>query len=85
MWAVDCHGESEAWGLQTGYDISLVHVAVYHIILVAATFGFWGWRQAHYPEDIQGAAVPVTVMLGLLSLFWTASGILTPSGKTKVP
>ncbi|KAH7361088.1 hypothetical protein BKA66DRAFT_471305 [Pyrenochaeta sp. MPI-SDFR-AT-0127] len=30
-----------------------------------------------HPDDLQGASVPVTVILGLLSLFWSSSGILT--------
>ena len=80
---MDCHGESEAWGLEAEYDISLVQVIIYHVVIVGATFSFWGWWQAQHPDDIQGAGVPLSVILGLLSLFWTVSGILAPSGKLK--
>lgn len=76
IWALDCPGDSIAWGLESGYKISFIHVVVYHFILVASTFGFWGWWQSRFPQDVQGAAVPITVILALLSVFWQSTGLL---------
>ncbi|KAH7075153.1 hypothetical protein FB567DRAFT_632698 [Paraphoma chrysanthemicola] len=69
--------ESEAWGLKAKHEVSAAHVALYHLLILALPFAFWGWWQATHPADLQNASVPVTVVLGMLSLFWGTNGILT--------
>ena len=66
-----------AWGLEAKHVISAAYVAIYHFIIFLLPFGFWGWWIKKHPDDLQGASVPVTVVLGLLSLFWSTNGILT--------
>ena len=66
-----------AWGLEAKHVISAAYVTVYHLIIFAIPFGLWGWWIRRHPDDMQGAAVPITVVLGLLSLFWSTNGILT--------
>jgi hypothetical protein len=68
---------SPIWGLRTVFAVSFAWVAAYHFIMVVAPFVFFGmWLRAH-PGDYQNAAVPITVILGALSLFWSGAGILT--------
>jgi hypothetical protein len=69
--------ESEAWGLRVQHEVSAAYVAVYHALILIPPFVFWGWWQYMHLSDVQGAAVPATVVLAFLSLFWSASGILT--------
>jgi hypothetical protein len=66
-----------AWGLEAKLVVSACCVLVYHFLIFLLPFGFWGWWIAKHPSDMQGASVPVSVVLGLLSLFWLLSGILT--------
>lgn len=66
-----------AWGLEAKHVISAAYVVLYHLIMFAIPFGLWGWWIKGHPEDLQGASVPVTVVLGLLSVFWSTNGILT--------
>lgn len=70
------NGREQAWGIQAQHVISFVHMVFYHFLIIAGTFGFWGWWQAKHPDEIQNAAVPVTTMLCLLSLFWSTAGVL---------
>ena len=65
-----------AWGLQAQHVISLVHVLLYHVLILVGTFVFWAWWNVRHPNDLQNAAVPLTVVTTLLSLFWTSTGIL---------
>lgn len=68
-------------GFEALYSVSWRHVAFYHF-----HDGIWslgvlvmlaqGWLKVH-PGDWQNAAVLITVVLGALSLFWSAAGILT--------
>lgn len=66
-----------AWGLEATHVISALHIFIYHILIFLVPFGFWGWWISRHPDDLQGAAVPATFVLGLLSLFWSMNGILT--------
>ena len=74
------HG-SPIWGFAAVYSVCWLRVALYHVIMVFGPLVFWlCWLKVH-PGDWQNAAVPITVVLGSLSLFWSAAGILT----TKIP
>ena len=65
-----------AWGIQAQHAVSFVNLAVYHFLILAATFGFWAWWQTRHPGDIQNAAVPLTTVTVLLSMFWSSAGLL---------
>ncbi|RYN18368.1 hypothetical protein AA0113_g9767 [Alternaria arborescens] len=69
--------EHQAWGITVRHEISVAYVVCYHVLILALPFAFWGWWQYNHPDDLQNAAVPITVVAGLLSLFWGANGILT--------
>lgn len=72
---------SPVWGLSAIFAVSSTHVLIYHCIMVAGPFAFFAWWLRVYPDDLQNASVPVTVVLGALSLFWSGSGILTRQRK----
>jgi hypothetical protein len=55
-------------------------VVVYHFLILLPPFVFWGWWQGKNPTDMQNAAVPTTVALGMLSLFWILNELL-PHGR----
>lgn len=69
--------EHQAWGITVRHEIAVAYVVCYHVFILALPFAFWGWWQHNHPDDLQNAAVPITVVAGLLSLFWGANGILT--------
>ncbi|KAH7349239.1 hypothetical protein BKA66DRAFT_476761 [Pyrenochaeta sp. MPI-SDFR-AT-0127] len=69
-----------AWGLEAKHLILAAYVVIYHFVIFLLPFGFLGWWISKHPDNLQGASVPVTVILGLLSLFWISSGILTQHG-----
>ena len=73
----NCPTNIYAWGLEAKHVISAAYIAIYHLIIFLLPFGFWGWWIKEHPDDLQGASVPVTVVFGLLSLFWSTNGILT--------
>ncbi|ORY06745.1 hypothetical protein BCR34DRAFT_616857 [Clohesyomyces aquaticus] len=77
----DVHSRSAtdvyAWGLEAKFAVSALYVAIYHLLIFAFPFGFWVWWMKGHPNDLQGASVPATIALGLLSLFWSTNGILT--------
>lgn len=51
-------------------------MVVYHVLILAGTFGVWGWWMRVHPGDLQNAAVPLTTVAVLLSLFWSVAGVL---------
>src|SRR5579871_716724 len=61
---------SPIWGLETVFAVSFAYVFVYHCVMVAGPFAFFGWWLIAHPYDLQNASIPVTVVLGALSLFW---------------
>jgi hypothetical protein len=65
-----------SWGIQAQHAISALRVVLYHLVIFAGTFGFWAWWLATHPSDLQNAAVPLTTVAMLLSLFWGSAGIL---------
>ncbi|KAH7086605.1 hypothetical protein FB567DRAFT_603720 [Paraphoma chrysanthemicola] len=72
-----------AWGLEAKHVVSALYVVVYHVLIFLLPFGFWAWWMSKHPDDMQGASVPVTIVLGMLSLFWSTNGILT-EGRHKI-
>ena len=65
-----------AWGIQARHVISFLHVLIYHALILGGTFGFWAWWQWRNPNDLQNAAIPLTTVCVLLSLFWSSAGAL---------
>jgi hypothetical protein len=68
----EAQGQEEAWGLHAIEYVSLVHVVVYHIVMLAGPLIFWGlwlWYWGH-KADLQNALVPLTCMIPILSFFW---------------
>jgi hypothetical protein len=65
-----------AWGLQAHYKPHVLLVFLYHVFFLLGPFAFWGWWQAAHPNDLQNAALPFTVVVTLISLFWSSTGIL---------
>jgi len=59
------------------YRVSVAYAAIYHLLILALPFSFWGWWQAKHPGDLQNASVPVTVVLAMVPLFFGTNGILT--------
>jgi hypothetical protein len=64
------------WGIRARYVISGVRVIAIHLAILCATLGVWIWWQCKHPDDLQGAAVALTVAFLLLSTFWAATGVL---------
>jgi hypothetical protein len=71
-----CPDEIYAWGLKARHAVSAIRVVLIHFLIFAAAFGFWGWWQSRHPDDIQGAAGPITLAVSLCSMFWGTVGIL---------
>lgn len=65
---------SAVWGFEAVFHISFAYVLTYIVLAVVGPFAFWGWWQARNPTDLQNAAVPIGVVLGLLNIFW---GVIT--------
>ncbi|EHK15609.1 uncharacterized protein TRIVIDRAFT_228635 [Trichoderma virens Gv29-8] len=68
---------SPIWGFETVFAVSFGYVLAYHCLMVAGPFIFWGLWLKFHPDDLQNASVPITVVIGALSLFWSGAGILT--------
>lgn len=64
------------WGLEARYCISCFHVILYHVLILIPPFALWGVWMAKHPGDIQSASVPMTVVVAMISMFWSATGIL---------
>ncbi|WQF76806.1 Putative nucleoside phosphorylase superfamily [Colletotrichum destructivum] len=60
------------WGIYARERIAMVRVLCYNFVCVLPMLVFFfGWLSRHGPEHIQDAAVPVSVMTAMLSLFWS--------------
>ncbi|KAF5605406.1 hypothetical protein FPCIR_422 [Fusarium pseudocircinatum] len=64
------------WGLEARHCISCFHVIIYHLLILIPPFVLWGWWMSRHPDDIQSASVPMTVVLAMTSMFWSATGIM---------
>jgi hypothetical protein len=69
-------GAEHVWGIQARYVVSAVRVAIIHALILFVSFGLWIWWQWRHPDDLQGAAVPLTVAGVLMSTFWASAGVL---------
>ncbi|KAL2836694.1 hypothetical protein BJX68DRAFT_259827 [Aspergillus pseudodeflectus] len=68
---------SPIWGLEAKFAISFAYILMYHCVILAGPFVFFAIWLRYHPDNLQDASVPVTIVLGSLSLFWSGSGILT--------
>ncbi|KAF4424233.1 hypothetical protein F53441_14240 [Fusarium austroafricanum] len=64
------------WGLEARHCISSFHVILYHLLILVPPFALWGWWMKRHPDDIQSASVPITIVLAMISMFWSATGIV---------
>ena len=70
------NSEDFVWGIHSRYVVSVLGVFCIHVATLVITIGLWIWWQRMYPDDIQGASVPVTVAGICVSTFWASTGIL---------
>ena len=70
------NSEDFVWGIHSRYVVSVLGVFCIHVATLVITIGLWIWWQRMYPDDIQGASVPVTVAGICVSIFWASTGIL---------
>lgn len=66
----------DAWGLQAQHAPHGLIILLYHVLILSGTFAFWIWWQINHPADLQNAAVPLSVVTVLISLFWSSAGLL---------
>jgi amino acid transporter len=71
---------SEAWGIKAQLVVSAAHLFVYNLLILVAPVVFYGWWLSKHPDALQDASVPLTIIVGLLTLFWTMTGLL-PYGR----
>lgn len=56
--------------IRAKYQISLMYVLAYHLLMLAGRGLYWGLWQSEHRGDLQNAAVPITLVVGAMSLFW---------------
>ncbi len=74
-----------AWGAKAVEEPYLIILIMYHVLMFAGPFGFWGWwltfEHARTGQwDLQDAMVPATVVGISVSLFWSAAQPLKAFG-----
>jgi hypothetical protein len=74
--ATDDANEPYVWGIQARYKPCILVFWAIHCLIIGSAFGFWGWWQKNHESDIQGAAVPLTIAIALISLFWSTTGVI---------
>lgn len=72
---------SPIWGFEGIFGVSFAYVLAYHCVIVAGPFAFWIWWLRVHENDWQNAAIPATVAVGALSVFWSGAGILTSGSR----
>ncbi|KIW79955.1 hypothetical protein Z517_06570 [Fonsecaea pedrosoi CBS 271.37] len=77
-WLLKTPGIDYAWGIEAVEEPYIIILIMYHVLMLAAPFGFWAWwlvfEHARTGQwDLQDASIPVSVFLVLLSLFWAAA------------
>ncbi|OAL38123.1 hypothetical protein AYO20_02575 [Fonsecaea nubica] len=77
-WLLKTPGIDYAWGIKAVEEPYIIILIMYHVLMLAAPFGFWAWwlvfEHARTGQwDLQDASIPVSVFLVLLSLFWAAA------------
>ncbi|KAK1991768.1 hypothetical protein LX36DRAFT_589782 [Colletotrichum falcatum] len=64
-------GRETFWGIYARENVALARVLVYNFICITPTLVFFfAWLIPHGSDEMQNAAVPVSVMVAMLSLFW---------------
>lgn len=76
VFAIGANAREFAWGLQAVHSISFIYMLVYHAVMLSWALGLWVWWERRHPGDLQNAAVPITTVAVLLSLFWGSAGVL---------
>lgn len=66
----------DALGLQTQFVISLVYVAVYHLLILGVPFALWVWWLVYHPGGPVNASAPLAVAAVSLSFVWDSAEIL---------
>lgn len=69
-------GQESVLALRAVEHISAAAVFFFHLTILVSVFCFWIWWQYMHPDDLQNAAVPITIVLLLVSLFWASPGVL---------
>jgi len=69
---LDKTGRSYFWGLYAREEISALRVLVYNVVVLTLTLGFFFLWQFVLGNklDLQNAAVPMSLVIGILALFW---------------
>lgn len=71
---LDSKERPKEWGLQVVYRPSFIHILIYHILALVCPFTFWVVWQVFHPNDVSTVAVPASVVISLISCFWTFAG-----------
>ena len=66
--------DAVAWGIEAEYAMSFAFLAIYHIVPILGSLGFWVYWLIKHPGDWQNAAVPVLTVLALMAAFWMPLG-----------
>ncbi|KAK1980905.1 hypothetical protein LZ30DRAFT_593845 [Colletotrichum cereale] len=65
-------GREVFWGIYARENVALIRVLAYNFIcIIPMLVFFFAWLFHHGPEEMQNAAVPISVMIAMLSLFWS--------------
>lgn len=80
-WLIQDRGVDHAFGILTKEEPSILYVLVYHVLILAGPFAFWGWAMPRESKkegfwDLQNPSVPATFALGLLSFIWSLFWLL---------
>ncbi|KAG8525377.1 uncharacterized protein KY384_009021 [Bacidia gigantensis] len=63
-------GREHMWGLQVELRPSFIRVLLWQIAITAAGWALLGWWLSRHRGDLQGAAVPITLILTALVALW---------------
>ena len=76
-WPIEADAQNceYAWGLEARVTYSALRMLLYNVIILLGPFVFWAYWQDKHPTDMQNAVVPATIVIGLIPLFWTVSGV----------
>ncbi|KAL8350115.1 hypothetical protein RB601_001390 [Gaeumannomyces tritici] len=69
------------WGLEPIFAVSFFRVVLYHFLILVGPFAYFAAYHAANPEGIQNAAVPASIVLSFLSVFWAVAGLSPVRGK----
>ena len=63
-------GREDMWGLQVELRPSFLRVLLWQIAITAGGWVLMAWWLAHHEDDLQGASVPVTIILTAVVTLW---------------